>query len=73
MPNPYEVLGVREDATCREIKDAFWARARALQSGAAPEGARLAEVVSSYRLLSQPGHRAAVDRSLREARKRRQP
>ena len=65
--NPYEVLGVAQDASDEEIKKAY--RKLALEhhpdknpDDAASE-ARFKEAAAAYELLSDPGKRAAFDRS----------
>ncbi len=66
MRDPYELLGVRRDATQEEIKAAF--RRAAIKhhpdrnQGDPTAQARFAEVNRAYQILSDPGHRKNFDR-----------
>jgi curved DNA-binding protein CbpA len=67
----YELLGVRRDATAAEITRAYHRRARALhpdtQPGQAGEPAGFRELEEAYRVLHDPGRRAAYDQTLGQA------
>lgn len=64
--DPYELLGVRRDATQEEIKAAF--RRAAIKhhpdrnQGDPTAQSRFAEINRAYQILSDPGHRANFDR-----------
>ena len=64
--DPYEILGVRPDASQEEIRDAYdrFANAPDLWVGTDPgREERLSRIQASYRLLSDPARRAAYDRA----------
>ena len=72
QPSPYDVLGVRPDASDRDITRAYRRLARAWHPDARPAGAgaagRFQAVSDAYELLSDPAQRAAYDE-----RQRRRP
>jgi len=65
----YDVLGVRPTATPEEVRRAYYDRARELHPDRAGDDQRaMQEVNEAWRVLRDPGSRAAYDRSLRTAR-----
>ncbi|MBQ9239416.1 MAG: DnaJ domain-containing protein [Treponema sp.] len=64
MENCYALLGVREDASAREIRQAFRKRAKELHpdaGGNARSSREFHRVVQAYRILSDAGRRALFD------------
>lgn len=68
MATHYEVLGVRPTSTPEEVRRAYHEQARRLhpdRAGGAPDDARaMQDVNEAWRVLRDPGRRAAYDRSL---------
>ena len=66
MPSPYEVLGVKPDASADDIRKAYRALAKQhhpdLNPGNAQAEQRFKEVTAAYELLSDPDKRARFDR-----------
>lgn len=80
MRDPYEVLGVRRDATQQEIKKTFHRLARELHPDTDPDNpwaeSKFKEITAAYDMLSDPKQRAAYDRGEIDAsgsRKTRRP
>lgn len=71
-PSPYDVLGVRLDASGRDIARAYRRLARASHPDARPidagAAARFRAVSDAYELLSDPARRAAYDERQRRSR-----
>jgi len=65
QPSPYDVLGVRPDASDRDITRAYRRLARAWHPDTRPAGAgataRFQAVSDAYELLSDPAQRAVYD------------
>jgi curved DNA-binding protein CbpA len=73
IPDLYQLLGVARDASREEIAQAWRRRARAEHPDARPgqpgdeageAGARFRALAGAWRVLSDPGRRAAYDRAL---------
>jgi len=73
VPDLYQLLGVSRDASREQIAQAWRRRARAEHPDARPAppgdeagdaGARFRAVAGAWRVLSDPGRRAAYDRAL---------
>jgi signal peptidase I len=65
--DPYEILGVARDASAEEVKAAYerFAMYPDLWVGSGPDRAeRLSRIEAAYRLLSDPGRRAAYDQAI---------
>jgi len=75
MKTPYDILGVRRNASDQTIRAAFRKAAKAyhpdLNSGDRKAAQRLIQVVAAYRILKSPPHRAAYDQYLRQRRRER--
>jgi hypothetical protein len=62
----YATLGVRSDATEKEIRDAYRALARRYHPDREPSAAaRMASINEAYRVLGEPARRAVYDATLR--------
>jgi curved DNA-binding protein CbpA len=63
--NPYEVLGIRQDASCAEISRAYRRLARELHPDSRPADSdaddQFRVAAAAYELLSDPARRAAHD------------
>lgn len=73
MTNHYEILGIRENATPEEIKEAY--RKRALEThpdrtGSEAKQEEFIKVNAAYQTLSNPQDRAQFDRQLRQKRRK---
>jgi curved DNA-binding protein CbpA len=72
MPDLYEVLGLRPDATQEQVKAAFHRLAKAshpdLNADDATAEKRFREISHAYAILSHPGSRAAYDLGLQHKR-----
>jgi curved DNA-binding protein CbpA len=75
MMSPYDVLGVRQNASDETIKAAFHRTAKAchpdLNAADPTAEERLREAVAAYQLLKSPEQRAAFDLQLRTRRRRK--
>lgn len=73
--SPYEILGIAETATERQIKRRYRELARQWHPDVSEEKAhaheRFVAIAEAYRVLSDPETRAKVDAALREAPRRR--
>lgn len=63
-PTHYEVLGVPADATAAQIRAAYRTAARRLHPDAGGAAADMRTLNAAWHVLSDPGRRAAYDRSL---------
>lgn len=71
MPTHYEALGVDLHATRDEVRQAYLARARELhpdRAGHTADARRMQEVNEAWRVLGDPGRRAAYDAALATSR-----
>jgi curved DNA-binding protein CbpA len=67
-PDPYAVLGLAPEATRSDIASAYRRLVRALHPDTCrSDPDRLGAVLDAYRLLRDPGRRAAYDRQRRPA------
>lgn len=64
FPTYYSILGVAEDATAQQIRDAYRARARAAHPDVDGSTEEMAAVNSAYRVLQAPRSRAEYDAAL---------
>ena len=75
MKTPYDILGVRRNASDETIRAAFRKAAKAyhpdLNPGDQTAEQRLIQVIAAYRILKSPPHRAAYDQYLRQCRRER--
>lgn len=62
MRDPYEVLGVKQDATLDEIKKAFRRLSHQHHPDKGGDDARFKEINQAYQILSDPQKRAQYDR-----------
>ncbi len=66
--NPYAVLGISEDATQDEIREAYRALVKKfhpdLQSSTDEADATIRRINAAYQIIGDPGHRAEFDKSL---------
>jgi DnaJ domain len=75
-PSPYDVLGVSETATPRQIKQAYRRLVRQYHPDTAPEGKaderRVNDLTEAYEELSDPARREGYDEAVRLAREERE-
>src|SRR5262245_41315296 len=75
MKTPYDILGVRRNASDETIRAAFRKAAKACHPDLNPRDRtaqqRLIQVIAAYRILKSPPHRAAYDQYLRQRRRER--
>ena len=64
MPNHYEVLGIAEGASPEEVRRVYRRLVKTAHPDVAGDAARFRLLTEAYDVLSDPGRRAAYDRSL---------
>src|SRR5262245_52524983 len=73
MKTPYDVLGVRRNASDKTIRMAFRKAAKAshpdLNAGDPTAEQQLRQVIAAYEILKKPQRRADYDRYLRSSRR----
>ena len=67
MPTHYEVLGISEDASEEEVRQAYRGLVKVVHPDAAGDPAQFRLITEAYDVLSDPARRKAYDRTLRPA------